>query len=234
MITEPEGRGRRARGDRRVLTPDASAVVQAPFRLAREDASVGQVVGRRGRERGHAPALVMVVLGTVAVLCVPAAATAAEARSSTVAITACGQVITTDAVLRTDLTCAGDAMTIGASGVTVRLNGHTIRSSDGVGAGIDLGVERDVHGRRHRPRWPDLRVLRRRRRRPRLRASPFECPATTMTDNTWGFHLGFDYDVGDRPHDHRRRQRDRAGRRPSRVVACSSRTRRSRSPARTR
>jgi len=77
--------------------------------------------------------LVVVVL-VVAALVAPA--TVASARPPALV---CGQVITTDVVLRTDLTCAGDGLVIGASGVTIRLGHHTITSVDGTGAGIRLG-----------------------------------------------------------------------------------------------
>ena len=51
----------------------------------------------------------------------------------------CGQVVTTDVTLRSDLTCTGDALTIAANDVTVRLAGHTITSGDGTGTGIVFG-----------------------------------------------------------------------------------------------
>jgi hypothetical protein len=77
--------------------------------------------------------VVLVLMGLVAV---PAGATTPKPT----VITACGQVITTDAVLRTDLTCPGTALAIEASDVTVRLDGHTIASADGNGMGVQLGV----------------------------------------------------------------------------------------------
>jgi hypothetical protein len=51
----------------------------------------------------------------------------------------CGQVITTSVVLHTDLNCAGDALVIGASGITVSLGHHHITSTDGAGLGVRFG-----------------------------------------------------------------------------------------------
>jgi hypothetical protein len=82
----------------------------------------------------------LIVLVVVAVVALGVPVAAAGATTSTVSITSCGQVITTDAVLRTDLTCSGTALTVLANGVEVRLAGHTIRSSDGTGDGVQLGV----------------------------------------------------------------------------------------------
>ena len=59
--------------------------------------------------------------------------------STVLSITSCGQVVTTDAVLRTDLTCAGSALRVEASGVIVRLGHHRITSSDGTDFGVVLG-----------------------------------------------------------------------------------------------
>jgi hypothetical protein len=85
--------------------------------------------------------LFMVVASLVGVG-VPAAMADATT-SPVVPITACGQVITTNAVLHTDLECSGDALTVAASNVTVRLGGHTITSSDGTGSGIRLDAPGD-------------------------------------------------------------------------------------------
>ena len=81
-----------------------------------------------------------IVFLVVAMVGVGVPAVTVGATSSTEVITSCGQVVTTDAVLRTDLVCSGDGVMVEASGVTVRLNGHTITSTDGTGSGIDLGV----------------------------------------------------------------------------------------------
>ncbi|MEV4755865.1 right-handed parallel beta-helix repeat-containing protein [Micromonospora sp. NPDC049559] len=48
---------------------------------------------------------------------------------------ACGDTVTADVVLTADLTCPGDGLSIGADGVTVDLNGHTI-SGSATGTGI--------------------------------------------------------------------------------------------------
>jgi parallel beta-helix repeat protein len=54
---------------------------------------------------------------------------------------ACGQVVTTSVTLGNSLSgCAGDGLVIGASGVTVDLNGHSV---DGVGLGV--GIRNDGH-----------------------------------------------------------------------------------------
>ena len=80
--------------------------------------------------------------GAIAAVCAVVAlwlpARGASATESAVSITSCGQVITTDAVLRRNLDCSGDALTVEASNLTVRLGGHTISSTDGTGAGIRL------------------------------------------------------------------------------------------------
>ena len=44
-------------------------------------------------------------------------------------VASCGEVITTDVELTSDLACEGDALIIGADGVHVNANGHSIRSS---------------------------------------------------------------------------------------------------------
>jgi len=51
-------------------------------------------------------------------------------------ITACGQVVTTDAVLTTDLLCAGSGVVVGASGITIDLNGFMLR-----GGGPYYGID---------------------------------------------------------------------------------------------
>ena len=53
----------------------------------------------------------------------------------------CGQVITTSVVLRADLTCAGDALIVGASNVTVDLGHHHLTSTDGTGFGVRLAAD---------------------------------------------------------------------------------------------
>jgi len=80
--------------------------------------------------------LVMVTALAMVGLCVPVSAAGAAGR--VMSITSCGQVITTDAVLRTDLVCSGDALTVVTPGVSVRLAGHSITSSDGTGTGVVL------------------------------------------------------------------------------------------------
>ena len=54
---------------------------------------------------------------------------------------ACGQVITTNTTITNSLAgCAGDGLVIGASGVTVDLNGNTIQ-----GTGLGVGVMNNGH-----------------------------------------------------------------------------------------
>jgi len=49
----------------------------------------------------------------------------------------CGATIVANLTLDHDLTCAGDGLTIGADGIRVDLNGHTITGS---GSGVGIGV----------------------------------------------------------------------------------------------
>ena len=78
----------------------------------------------------------MAALFSFAVLQLPAGATVPKP----VPITTCGQVVTTDAVLKVDLTCSGTALSVQASDVTVKLGGHRISSLDGLGTGIQVGT----------------------------------------------------------------------------------------------
>jgi parallel beta-helix repeat protein len=69
-------------------------------------------------------ALSAISLGTAALVGLTAGT------ASAVPITTCGQTVTDDSVLTTDLTCAtGDAIVVGADGVTVDLAGHSIAGS---------------------------------------------------------------------------------------------------------
>lgn len=52
---------------------------------------------------------------------------------------ACGDTITVDTTLTTNLNCSDSGLTIAASDVTLDLGGHTIRGSGGVGVGISIG-----------------------------------------------------------------------------------------------
>jgi parallel beta-helix repeat protein len=57
---------------------------------------------------------------------------------------ACGQVVTTDVRLATDLVdCPGPGLVVGADGVTIDLNGHTI-DGDGRFQGSDAGIDNGV------------------------------------------------------------------------------------------
>jgi parallel beta-helix repeat protein len=59
----------------------------------------------------------------------------------------CGATIVTDLKLDNDLTCTGDAMTIGADDLKINLNGHTIAGA-GAGNGITVRTRHDImiHG----------------------------------------------------------------------------------------
>src|SRR5262245_21696136 len=74
-------------------------------------------------------------LCALAALVLVAAASEGQAKSGT-PITACGQVVTTNAVLTTNLLCTGSGVVVGASGITIDLKGFTLRGS-GPYYGID-------------------------------------------------------------------------------------------------
>ena len=78
------------------------------------------------------------VLGALALGLSAAAAYGAPASAAPVS---CGDVITVDTVLTQDLTCGpGDALVIGANGITLDLGGHTITGPGAYGAGAGAGV----------------------------------------------------------------------------------------------
>jgi len=62
------------------------------------------------------------------------------ALSGSVYAISCGDTITTDTVLDSDLTCSNTAITIGANGITLDCQGHTIRGSGSI-SGI-LSIDR--------------------------------------------------------------------------------------------
>ena len=55
----------------------------------------------------------------------------------------CGATVTADVRLDRDLECAGDGLVVGADGITVDLNGHTM-TGPGSGVGISIGGRADV------------------------------------------------------------------------------------------
>jgi len=55
---------------------------------------------------------------------------AAASKPKGVQITSCGQTVTEDAVLAQDLTCPGTGIFVGASGITIDLNGHFLRGNN--------------------------------------------------------------------------------------------------------
>jgi len=64
------------------------------------------------------------------------AAAAKNVRAGWKQITACGQAVTTNAVLTQDLACAGSGIVVASSGVTIDLNGHVLQGNGGwVGIG---------------------------------------------------------------------------------------------------
>ena len=75
---------------------------------------------------------VLLAIGTAALL-----AAGSGTGSSSITITTCGQTATASAVLGQDLSCASsDGVDVGAPGITVNLNGHTI-----TGGGGNFGVD---------------------------------------------------------------------------------------------
>ena len=81
----------------------------------------------------HTTTTLAAVAATAAVLAVLAGPSAG---SSSMPITTCGQVVTTNAVLTQDLTCHGvNGIIVGAHGITIDLGGHTLdgdRINDGI------------------------------------------------------------------------------------------------------
>ena len=55
----------------------------------------------------------------------------------------CGETVTQDVRLDGDLACAGNGLTVGADGIRIDLNGHTIQGS-GTGVGIAITGHHDV------------------------------------------------------------------------------------------
>jgi parallel beta-helix repeat protein len=73
----------------------------------------------------------------------PTARTDGPSQSVAVTSAACGDVIVSDLRLENDLVCAGDALTVSATGVRINLHGHTI-SGNGTGVGIRVNASQDV------------------------------------------------------------------------------------------
>ena len=74
-----------------------------------------------------------ILFAAIVVLAAPAAGNG----SSGVAITQCGQTVTTSAFLTQDLLCTGDGVIVGASKITIDLGGFTLR---GDGGAPDSGI----------------------------------------------------------------------------------------------
>ncbi|HEU0303450.1 MAG TPA: right-handed parallel beta-helix repeat-containing protein [Gaiellaceae bacterium] len=62
---------------------------------------------------------------------------APEAPGTVAVHVSCGQVVTVNVTLDSDLSCTGDGIVIGAPHITVNLNGHTVDGDDGLG---DFGI----------------------------------------------------------------------------------------------
>ena len=92
-----------------------------------------------------ATAFAFIACSTTHELTSPIATSGDEPFADHVVVTdvSCGDVLTTDVRLEKDLTCAGDALTIGADGIRINLNGHTI-SGNATGVGITLRQRSDV------------------------------------------------------------------------------------------
>lgn len=72
------------------------------------------------------------------IVCAAACLTAGWPPTSAARAVACGDTIVEDFTLETDLTCAGPGLIVGADGIRVNLNGHTI---DGPHSGTSIGLE---------------------------------------------------------------------------------------------
>src|SRR5262245_49141750 len=70
----------------------------------------------------------LVLLATAVAVTVGTPATASNA--------SCGMIVAQNLILDTDLTCTGTGLFVGADGITIDLNGHTL-VGDGTGLGID-------------------------------------------------------------------------------------------------
>ena len=80
--------------------------------------------------RTHALLLTLRIVG--ALLIIPGTLARAEASDASF-----GDTVTTDVKLSDDISGSGTGLIIGANGITVDLNGHTISSTDGTALGID-------------------------------------------------------------------------------------------------
>ena len=93
--------------------------------------------------RGPAAAVMFAAVVSATTITSLAGVTPADA-DPTSRVIACGQTITTSVKLATDLrNCPGDGLVIGASGITVDLNGHTISGRNILGS---EGIADDGHG----------------------------------------------------------------------------------------
>ena len=74
----------------------------------------------------------------------------------------CGSTVITDLILDHDLTCTGNGLTVGADGIKINLNGHTITgpgSSIALVRGISLNQRNSVlHPGRHNQKFRVRRV----------------------------------------------------------------------------
>jgi parallel beta-helix repeat protein len=101
----------------------------------------------------------------------------------------CGDTITQDTTLDTDLTCPGDGLVIGAHGVTLDLGGHTISGAGAFGsAGVRVQGSQDVTIRRGTIRGFEVGIG----------ASPADGLAVrrlAITNNVTGIVIDISFDV---------------------------------------
>jgi hypothetical protein len=70
------------------------------------------------------------------------AAASKSVKAGVTPITTCGQVVTTYALLTQDLTCAGTGVIVGASGITIDLNGHVLKGNGSAYGIYDNGYDK--------------------------------------------------------------------------------------------
>ena len=76
-------------------------------------------------------------VGLVALVLIVVVAPEANGKGGT-PVTSCGQTVTTSSVLTQDLVCTGAGIVVGASGITIDLNGFSLR---GDGDPLDYGID---------------------------------------------------------------------------------------------
>ena len=103
--------------------------------------STGTVLAANGLSRSRA------VIGWLVALVLASLVTGAAQTAQ--ASDLCGVTIVENLTLDHDQTCTGDGLVVGADGITIDLNGHTLAGL-GTGVGIEVtGRTRRHHRRRH-------------------------------------------------------------------------------------